>query len=109
MRSARHDKELQSLKLENTKKSLYKEIQQAYYNTLGAQSKYTSCQVAVTSSADAFRLMQAKYENGKATMTEFNEAKNNYLKAESECVQARYECLYQHALIRFYRGQELNY
>ena len=109
IRSARHDKELQSLKLENTKKSLYKEIQQAYYNTLGAQSKYTSCQVAVTSSADAFRLMQAKYENGKATMTEFNEAKNNYLKAESECVQARYECLYQHALIRFYRGQELNY
>lgn len=109
VRTARHDRELQSLKLENTKKTLYKEIQQAYYNTIGAQSKYTSSQVAVASSADAFRLMQAKYENGKATMTEFNEAKNNYLKAASECVQARYECLYQHALIRFYRGQELNY
>ena len=52
---------------------------------------------------------QAKYENGKATMTEFNESKNNYLKSESDLVQARYENLYQHALIEFYRGKELNF
>jgi len=94
IRSARYDKELQSLTLEDTKKKLYKEIQQAYYNTIGAQDKYVSCLAAVKSSADAFRLMQAKYENGKATLTEFNESKVNYLKAESEAIQARYECLY---------------
>ena len=58
---------------------------------------------------DAFELMQAKYENGKATITEFNEAKNNYLKSESDLVQARYENLYQHALLEFYRGHDLNF
>ena len=46
-------------------------------------------------------------ENGKATITEFNEAKNNYLKAESDLVQARYENIYQQALIAFYRGRDL--
>jgi outer membrane protein len=51
--------------------------------------------------------MQAKYENGKANITEFNESKNNYLKSESDLVQARYENLYQQALLEFYRGKAL--
>ncbi|MBQ8948879.1 MAG: TolC family protein [Prevotella sp.] len=107
IRNARIEQENQQLQLDNTKKTLYKEIQQVYYNALNAQSKEASSEEAVQSSKDAFRLMQAKYENGKATITEFNEAKNNYLKSESDLVQARYENLYQQALIEFYRGKEL--
>ena len=109
IRSARIDLENQQLQLDNTKKTLYKEIQQVYYNALNAQEKEQSSADAVKSSKDAFQLMQAKYENGKATITEFNESKNNYLKSESDLVQARYENLYQHALIEFYRGKELNF
>ena len=109
IRSARIDQETQQLQLDNTKKTLYKEIQQVYYNALNAQSKEKSSAEAVQSSKDAFQLMQAKYENGKATITEFNESKNNYLKSESDLVQARYENLYQHALLEFYRGKELNF
>ncbi|MBR4480844.1 MAG: TolC family protein [Prevotella sp.] len=109
IRSARIDQENQQLQLENTKKSLYKEIQQVYYNALNAQTKEKSSSEAVQSSKDAFQLMQAKYENGKANITEFNESKNNYLKSESDLVQARYENLYQQALLEFYRGRELNF
>ena len=97
------------LTFDNTKKTLYKEIQQVYYNTLNAQQKEQSSAEAVRSSQDAFTLMQAKYENGKATITEFNEAKNTYLRAESDYVQARYELLYQRALIQFYRGRDLTF
>ncbi len=109
VRSARIDHENQQLQLESTKKTLYKEIQQVYYNALNAQSKEKSSEEAVQSTKDAFQLMQAKYENGKATITEFNESKNNYLKSESNLVQARYENLYQRALIDFYRGKDLNF
>jgi outer membrane protein len=109
IRTARLDRETQILQLDNVKKSLYKEIQQAYYNALAASSKYTSSEAAAHSSKDAFILTQAKYENGKATITEFNEAKNIYLNAESDLVQARYEYLYQTALLDFYRGKELNF
>jgi outer membrane protein len=109
IRSAKLDRETQLLQLDNTKKSLYKEIQQAYYNTVAARQKLKSSEQAGESSADAFRLMQAKYENGKATITEFNEAKNNFLKTESDLTQARYELLYQQALIQFYRGQQLSF
>ena len=109
IRSARIDRENQILQVENVKKSLYKEIQQVYYNAVAADSKYHSSEVAAQSSKDAFTLMQAKYENGKATITEFNEAKNNYLKAESDLVQSRYENLYQITLLNFYRGRELDF
>ena len=90
------------------KKTLYKDIQQVYYNAVAAQAKYRSSEAAALSSKDAFTL-QAKYENGKSTITEFNESKNNYLRAESDLVQARYELLYQKTLIDFYRGRELNF
>ena len=109
VRNARIEQETQQLQLDNTKKTLYKEIQQVYYNARNAQSKTQSSAEAVKSSKDAFQLMQAKYENGKATITEFNESKNNYLRSESDLVQARYENLYQHALIEFYRGRELDF
>jgi len=109
VRNARIEQESQQLMLDNTKKALYKEIQQACQNTVTAQAKYQSSTVAARSSQEAFTLMQAKYENGKANITEFNEAKNNYLRAESDRVQACYELLYQQALIQFYRGRDFDF
>ena len=109
IRNARLERENQLLKLDNAKKTLYKEIQQVYYNAVAAHAKYESSEAARQSSADAFRLAQAKYENGKANITEFNEAKNRFLKSESDLVQARYEYLYQTTLLDFYRGRELNF
>ncbi len=109
IRSARIDQENQQLALDNTKKSLYKEIQQVYYNAQNALAKEKASMQAVATANDAFHLTQAKYENGKATITEFNEAKNNYLKSESDLVQARYENVYQQALIAFYRGKDLSF
>ena len=109
IRTAKIEQQNQQLQLDNTKKSLYKEIQQVYYNALNAQAKEGASQQAVATANDAFHLTQAKYENGKATITEFNESKNNYMKAESDLVQARYENLYQQALIEFYRGKDLNF
>ncbi len=109
IRRARIDRENQQLVLDNAKKVLYKEIQQAYYNAVAAHSKYQSSQSAAQSSKDAFTLMQAKYENGMANITQFDEAKNKYLNAESDLVQARYEYLYETALMNFYRGKALDF
>ena len=109
IRKARIERENQQLLLDNTKKALYKEIQQAYYNAVAAQSKHESSIQAAKSGKDAFELMRAKYENGKANMVEFDDAKNKYLNSESDLVQARYEYLYQTALLEFYRGRELSF
>lgn len=107
LRSAQLSFQNQQIQLENTKKQLFKEIQQAYYNAVAAQEKYNSCEVAARSAQDAFELAQARYEGGKAGITEYNEAKGRYVSAESNLVQARYESIYQSKLLDFYRGVDL--
>ncbi len=109
IRTARINQENQQLALDNTKKTLYQDIQKVYYNALNAKAKEQASKQAIATANDAFHLTQAKYENGKATITEFNESKNNYLKAESDLVQARYENIYQQALIAFYRGKDMSF
>lgn len=105
IRSAKIDLDNQRLAAEDTRKTLYKEVQQAYYDAKAAAAKATSCQAAMASAEDAFTLMKAKYENGKANITEFNEQKNTLLKASSDLAQAKYEWLYRLRLIKFYRGE----
>ena len=107
IRSAEYDRQNAELSLENTRKTLYKEIQQVCLNTTSAQEKYRSSTAALTSAHDAFGLMKAKYENGKANITEFNEAKTQLMKAESEQLQARYELQYQMRLVGFYTGKPI--
>jgi outer membrane protein len=109
IRSAELDCTNQKLQIESVKKSLYKDIQTAYYNAVAAQSKLRSSEEAETSAEESFKLTQAKYENGLANITEFNEARNNYFKAVADLAQARYECLYQTAVLNFYKGEEIDF
>lgn len=109
IRAARLNMETQQLQLENVKKTLYKEIQQAYYNAVAARAQYASSNEATKSNKAAFDLMAAKYEYGKANITEFNEAKNNWLKAESDLARAKFEYMYDTSLIDFYRGRKLDF
>ncbi len=108
IRSAEISRQTQQLQLENVKKSLYKEIQQAWYNATASEDKYMASKAASESYAEAFKLVEARYENGKANITEFNEAKNQYLRAESELLQARYEYLFQTKLLDFYKNGALD-
>ena len=107
VRSAKVSYQSQQVQLDQTKKQLYKEIQQAWYNAVAAHEKFKSSLEAERAAAQSLTLVQAKYENGKATITEFNESKTQYLKAASDLAQARCEALYQAGLIDFYRGKEI--
>lgn len=99
----------QQLQVESTKKSLYQEIQQAYYNAVAAQAQYLSSEESARSAQLHYELTGEKYANGKASITEYNDAKNSYLSAESDFVRAKYECLFQTKLLDFYKGIDLEF
>ena len=104
VRQARLQVAAQQYQLEETQKALYKEIQQAYYNALAAQKQCVSSDAALAASQTAFNLMQKKYENGKATSTEYQESKTNLQKSESTALQSRYTFLFRQKILEFYRG-----
>ncbi|MBQ8673177.1 MAG: TolC family protein [Bacteroides sp.] len=107
VRTARLQRENYALQLDAAKKTLYKEIQQAWYNALAAESQYTSSSSAALASQESFRLMSEKYDNGKATAVEYNEAKQNLMKAQSDELQAKYEYLFRTKILAFYKGEEI--
>lgn len=96
-----------SLQLDNTKKTLYKEIQQAWYNALASENKYNSSMSALDAAKESFQLMRAKYENGKATAVEYNEAQLKLQKSESELLQAKYDYFFRCKILDFYKGEEI--
>ena len=107
VKSARIQHTALSWQLEESKKALYKEIQQAYYNALAAESKYKSSQSASESAEASFQLMSEKYANGKASATEYNEMRTAWMKALSDGIQAKYEFVYRSNILDFYKGVPL--
>jgi outer membrane protein len=105
IRSAKLNVKNQEWQLENTKKTLYKEIQQAYYNATGAQEKYKSAAVALESAKKAYEFAKEKFENGRSTTYEFNDASNNLLKASANVSQAKYDYIFRKKILDFYNGQ----
>ena len=104
VRSAQLSMMNQEMQLDNAKKQLYKEIQQAYYNAVASRSRYESSREAEASAQESFDLVHAKYEGGKAGITEFNESKNRLVTAQADVLKYRYEYLFNTALLEFYRN-----
>lgn len=87
----------QQLQYDETKKSLYKEIQQAYYNAVGAQRQCMTSASAEQAAQAAYNLMEGKYSNGKATATEYEESKTRLIR--SQCDHAQAQCNFHFRLL----------
>jgi Outer membrane protein len=107
VKTARLNYSTQALQVEESKKSLYKEIQQAYYSAVAALAKFNSGKTAVEASEASFKLMREKYENGKATSVEFSQVKVNLMKASSDQIQAKYDYIFRAKILDFYKGLSL--
>ena len=79
------------LEMDKTKLELRKQIEQAYYNAVGAKSRWDAAQKSVQASQEAFRFAEEKYESGRANSYELFLAKNNLTRVLGEEAQAKYE------------------
>jgi len=92
------------LNLENTKKNVYKSIQQANADAVAALKKYYATQKSVESLEESFRYSQEKYNVGKLNSIDYNLSKNQLANAQSELLRAKYEYVFKTKILDFYRG-----
>ena len=97
----------QQLEEENIKKTLYKEIQDAYYNAVAAQQKWSASQSAEKASETTLNLVTKKYEAGKANGSEYDEARKKHTNAANQRLSAYYEYLFRSKILDFYAGEKL--
>jgi len=86
------------------KQQLYKEIQQAHNNAVSSREKYNSAIEAVNSLKESFNYTEQKFNVGLVNSVEYNIAKNNYIKAESDLLQAKYQYIFSVKILDFYKG-----
>ena len=104
VRNAQFNIENQQLELENAKKTLYKEIETAYLNALAAQEKYKASQQAIKSTSESFMYAKERYETGKSSVFEFNDARTRLIRSQSEEIQAKYDFIFRTKILDFYNG-----
>jgi outer membrane protein len=104
VRNARLNIDNQQLILENVKKTLYKEIQTAYLNATAAQEKYRASHKSVEASQESFRYAEERYQIGKSSVFEFNEARTRLIQSQSEQIQAKYDFIFRSKILDFYNG-----
>ncbi len=79
------------LEMDKTKLELRKQIEQAYYNAVGAKSRWDAAKKSVEASNEAYRFAEEKHDSGRANTYELTLAKNNQTQALGEEAQAKYE------------------
>ena len=94
--------------LEGTQKQLYKNIQQAYTDAVAALKKYNVSLKAIASTEESFRYTEQKFNVGMVTPVDYNAAKTQLLKSQSDMAQAKYEFIFKTKVLDFYKGIPLN-
>ena len=102
MRQARLNIENQNLALIEARQSLNKEIQQAYWNAQKARDNFASAQKANASTSLAYRYEAERYDSGKGTSYDLQQARTRMEKAQQDEVQAKYEYLMRIKILESY-------
>lgn len=99
VRSAELGVKSSKISVDNAKLELKKAIQQAYYNALGAKSRWDAALKSESASREAYRFTNQKFEAGRATLYELYQAKSNLTQVLSEQAQAKYEYFFRIKLL----------
>jgi outer membrane protein len=93
--------------LEGSKKQLYKSIQQAYTDAVASLKKFNVSIKAVSSTEESFRYTEQKFNVGMVTPVDYNAAKTQLLKSQSDMAQAKYEYIFKTKVLDFYKGMPI--
>lgn len=81
---------------------LYKDIQLAYYQAVGARERYQTAGETLEKTRLSFESTRERFNLGRATQADYEQAKNNLFRTEVSRIQAHYEYLMRHRILLFY-------
>jgi outer membrane protein len=95
------------INLDQTKQTLYKNIQQAYADANAALEDYDANLETVRSMEEAFNYAEQRYNVGMVSSVDYNLAKNNLTKAQSDLIQAKFMYIFYSKILDFYAGRPI--
>jgi len=95
------------LYLDLAKQTLHENIQQAHANAAAALENYFAMKESVNSNQEAFTYSEERFNVGMLNSVDYNLAKNNLTRAQSDFLQAKYDYIFKTKILDFYQGIEL--
>ncbi|GEO06777.1 transporter [Adhaeribacter aerolatus] len=105
---ARLNHESAVLNTEIVRNQLRQNIQQAYADALAAQKKFAATSRQLEALEQTFKNAEIRFNNGVLNPTEFNVARNNFIRAQTDLIQARYDYTFKLKVLDFYQGKSLS-
>lgn len=96
------------LNTEIARNQLRQNIQQAYADALAAQKKFIATRRQLEALEQAFKNAEIRFNNGVLNPTEYNVARNNFVRAQTELLQAKYDYTFKLKVLDFYQGKPLS-
>lgn len=97
-----------SLDLDIAKRTLRKNIEQAYADALAAINKYNASLQKVSAQEESFKYAQQKLDVGMMTSYDYNASKKDLTKAQSDLLQAKYDYIFKTTILDFYMGKPIS-
>ncbi|MDE6338725.1 MAG: TolC family protein [Muribaculaceae bacterium] len=104
IRRAKLQKTTAQLNLEDREDNLFKDIRLAYYQALGAREKFMASEETLKKTRLSFDATLERFNLGKATQADYEQAKTNLFRTEIAGIQARYEYLLRRRILLFYNN-----
>lgn len=104
IKNARLNVKNRETELQLTRQNLLKEIQQAYNDAVASFEKFNASKQNVASAQESFKYSQEKFNAGMLSGTDYTIAKTNLFKAQSECIQSKFQYIFQLKVLDYYRN-----
>ena len=98
---------VQETALEKEKQKIRQDIETAYADAGAAFKSYKSTEKGLKSLNEAFNYAQKRFDVGMINAVDYNVAKTNLYKAESDLVKAKYDYIFRMKILDFYQGKSL--
>ncbi|UTW63441.1 TolC family protein [bacterium SCSIO 12741] len=104
---AKVNREIRQNELDQVKYQINETVKKAYFDAQAALKKYQSNEKAVAANRESYKYAEKRYELGMMNAVEFNQSKNNLIRAESNLLQAKYDYVFKSKILDFYMGKPL--
>lgn len=95
------------LSLQSVKKDLLSTVESLWQDAVSAQSRYQAASEQLRSAQISYDLVNQQFAEGMKNTVELLQEKNNYLSAQMEAVQAKYQAVLSIKLLNFYQNKPI--
>ena len=93
--------------LQKTKNKLRKQAEQVRADVIASEKQFQFTQKSAEAIQESFAYNEQKFNEGMLNVYDYNDAKNKFIKAQSDLLQAKYDYLFKIKILDFFMGNPL--